>query len=61
MSCSQYTQDCKDINNLLVNVAVPENYLKTLRNLNFIQRKIHNISFWLEPLAKGPIFFFSYF
>lgn len=35
--------------NLLVNVAVPKNYVQTLRSLYFIQSKIRNISFWLEP------------
>lgn len=35
--------------NLLVNVAVPKNYVQTLRSFYFIQSKIHNISFWLEP------------
>lgn len=39
----------KDIVNLLVNVAVPKNYVQTLRSLYFIQSKIRNISFWLEP------------
>lgn len=49
MCCSQYIQDYKDVVNLLVNVAVPQNYVQTLRSLYFIQSKIHNISFWLEP------------
>lgn len=53
MWCSWYIKDYKDIGNLLVNMSVPKNAMQTLRNLYFIQSKIRNVSFWLEPSRRG--------